>query len=286
MAEGHESMPAKKHARESYDRLADTSVGYPANHFALQQVLNVLQEQGARRVLEVGIGQGSAIPVLASAGLEVTGLEIKDDLVEASRRVIVEHGRPSEAVVWGDIEDATTYPSLRRDADFDAILALGVLPHSQHERTALTNMRALVRPGGTVFVECRNALFSLVTFNRYTAEFILDDLLGDATPSVRTAVRDFIAPRLNMDLPPASAGSATYHNPLEVPRLFREAGFVDIVIRPFHYHVAPPVLERQLGQDFRDGSLALENEPSGWRGLFLCSAFLVQATRRREDAQP
>lgn len=282
MTPASESSAASEHARREYDQLTDPSIGYPANHFALQQVLNVLQEQGAQRLLEVGIGHGNAIPVLAGAGLEVSGLEIKDEFVQVSRARLVEHGGPAEAVVWGDIEDATTYPSLRRDADFDAILALGVLPHAHHERTTLENMRALLKPGGTVFVECRNSLFSLFTFNRYTADFILDSLLADAPPTVRAGVLEFLEPRLRMDLPPASVGHATYHNPLEVPRLFREAGFTDIVIRPFHYHVAPPMLEQQLGQEFRDGSVALENEPSGWRGLFLCSAFLVQATRPQE----
>jgi 2-polyprenyl-3-methyl-5-hydroxy-6-metoxy-1,4-benzoquinol methylase len=266
-------------ARERYDALGDPSDGYPANHFALQQVLNVLQEQGARRLLEVGIGHGNAIPVLAEAGLEVSGLEIKDELVEASRALLVECGRPAEAVAWGDIEDATTYPSIRRHADFDAILALGVLPHARQEQALLSNVRALLKPGGTAFVECRNELFSLFTFNRYTADFILDGLLPDAPSTVQTAILEFLEPRLRMDLPSTSMPPARHHNPLTVPSLFQDAGFTDIVIRPFHYHVAPPVLASSLGQQFRDGSIGLENEPSGWRGLFLCSAFLVQATR-------
>ncbi|MBI1349993.1 MAG: methyltransferase domain-containing protein [Actinomycetales bacterium] len=270
-------------ARSAYDTLGDLANGYPANHFALQQVLNVLQEHGARRLLEVGVGQGNAIPVLASAGIEMSGMDIKDELVAVSRERIQEYGRPADAVCWGDIGDATTYPSLRRKADFDALLALGILPHAQQELATLQNMRALLRPGGTAFVECRNALFSLFTFNRYSADFILDSLLFDAPAEARDAVREFLEPRLRMDLPPASVGHATYHNPLEVPALFRAAGFTDIVIRPFHYHVAPPVLEGQLGEVFRDGSLALENEPSGWRGLFLCSAFLVQATRPTQE---
>lgn len=285
MTEPEPSASTAEHARRAYDKLADTSDGYPANHFALQHVLNMVQGNGACRMLEVGIGHGNAIPVLTGAGIEVSGLEINDDLVTASRVRMVEHGRPKDAVVWGDIEDAATYPSLRRDADFDALLALGVLPHAHHERAMLENMRALLRPGGLLFVECRNALFSLFTFNRYTAEFVLDTLLSDAPASVRASVEEFLKPRLRMDLPPASVAHATYHNPLEVPRLFAEAGFVDIVIRPFHYHVAPPVLEAELGQEFRDGSLALENEPSGWRGLFLCSAFLVQATRPTQEVQ-
>lgn len=276
------AVDAEETARRSYDMLADPSIGYPANHFALQQVLNVLQEKGLRRLLEVGIGHGNAIPVLSAAGIELSGIEKDDVLVATSRERIVEFGRPADSVVWGDIDDATTYPSIRRSADFDALLALGVLPHVRHEKAALENLRALLRPGGVAFIECRNSLFSLFTFNRYTADFIVDDLLGDATEQVRTAVREFVEPRLRMDLPPTSVGHARYHNPLEVPRLFVDAGFTDIVIRPFHYHAAPPVLESELGQQFRDGSIALENEPSGWRGLFLCSAFLVQATRPEE----
>ena len=276
-------IDSSDHARTQYDQLADTSQGYPANHFALQVVLNALLERGGTRLLEVGIGHGNAIPVLAGAGIKMHGLELNGELAEQSRSRLIEHGGDASSVVWGDIEDATTYPTLRRAADFDALLALGVLPHAHHEQTMLRNMRALLRPGGQVFVECRNSLFSLFTFNRYTADFILDDLLADATASVRDAVRSFLEPRLRMDLPPAHVAPAIYHNPLEVPRLFREAGFTDITIHPFHYHAAPPVLESELGQEFRDGSLSLENEPSGWRGLFLCSAFLVHATRPLQE---
>jgi 2-polyprenyl-3-methyl-5-hydroxy-6-metoxy-1,4-benzoquinol methylase len=136
-------------ARRRYDTLRDPSGGYPANDVALQRVLNVLQEQGARRLLEVSIGHGIAIPVLAAAGREVSCLEIKDELVEVSRVLLVECGRPAEAVAWGDIEDATTYRSVRRHADFDAILALGVLPHARQEQALLSNVRAVLKPGGT-----------------------------------------------------------------------------------------------------------------------------------------
>ena len=273
------------HARGAWDRLADTDAGYPANHFAFQQMLNVLAEEGAERVLEVGIGHGFAIPVLAGAGLQVAGLEINDLLVEKSRSRMTELGLDAQSVWWGDIQDSTTYPAIRRDAPFDALIAMGVLPHVRYEKAALENMRALVRPGGLVFVECRNSLFSLITFNRYTHEFLMDDLLHDAPEEVRQAVDAYIRPRLEMDRPPVSSHSSTFHNPLTIPDVFRAAGFEDVVIRPFHYHAGMPILEAQLGQVFRDGSIALENEPSGWRGLFLCSAYVVQARRPMAPSQ-
>jgi len=61
--------------------------------------------------------------------------------------------------------------------------------------------------------------------------------------------------------------------------MFEDAGFVDVRVRPFHYHAAMPRFEKELGAAFRAESIALENEPSDWKGLFLCSAFVVEAHR-------
>ena len=97
---------------------------------------------------------------------------------------------------------------------------------------------------------------------------------------MRDSLAEFLSTRLDVNTPPPSSGHpATFHNPLEVPALFTAAGFEDVSVIPFHYHAAPPILEKNDATAFREGSLAMENDPSGWRGLFLCSAFLVKATR-------
>jgi len=268
--------------RDEYNSLADPALpgGYPANHFAFQQMLNVLAEEGARTVLEVGMGGGKAIPLLAGAGHELAGLEIDDANVAACRTKMAEFGQDPDAVVWGDISDAASYVSLRKRAPFDALIAMGVLPHVHQERATLENMRALVRPGGLIFVECRNSLFSLVTFNRYTYEFFMDELFAETQGGLRDELDAFLRARLAVDVPPPPTGHAPrYHNPLAVPTLFADAGFTDILIRPFHYHATPPMIERTDPGAFRIQSIALENEPSDWRGLLLCSAYLVQARR-------
>lgn len=271
---------AQSQAQSDYRSLASLEQGYPANHFAFQVILPALADLSARRVLEVGIGDGNAIPLLAGAGFDLAGFDIDPHRVERSRARIQEYGIPGDAVTWGDIEDATTYATVKAEAGFDGLVALGVLPHVHREETTLRNMRALVRPGGQVFVECRNKLFSLVTFNRYTYEFFMDDLFAESPEAIRDALGEFLSARLDVNTPPPSAGhAATFHNPLEVPSLFTAAGFEDVHIIPFHYHAAMPLLEKGNPQAFRDGSLAMENDPSGWRGLFLCSAFLVKATR-------
>lgn len=267
---------------EAYQALWDPDLdgGYPANHFAFRQVLNVLHENGAQRLVEIGVGGGRAIPIFTAAGIEIHGVDNNAEMVDISAAVMAEAGLPADRISWGDIEDSLSLSAIRQRGPFDALLAMGVLPHVTHEVAALENMRHLVEPGGRVFVECRNKLFSLVTFNRFTYEFIMDDLLAGVSGPVKDAAGEFLRSRVDVDVPPQPTGHpAKYHNPFEVDELFEAAGFTDVRVRPFHYHASMPRFEKELGAAFRAESIALENEPSGWRGLFLCSAFVVEARR-------
>ena len=140
-------------------------------------------------------------------------------------------------------------------------------------------------------IEFRNKLFSLFTFNRYTIEFILDDLLLATDPSVKDALVSELDRRCAVDLPPPrllrsdgkpdyDAIRARYHNPLELPELFSAAGLRFVRIHWYHYHVAPPMLEQKIGREvFRSESMRLEGRTDDWRGHFLCSAGVVEAVR-------
>ncbi len=160
----------------------------------------------------------------------------------------------------------------------------------------LDNMASLIRPRGSIFVEFRNKLFSLFTLNRYTAEFILDDLLRDVSPTMRERVSQDLHARLRMDVPAKrdtltgtdapgyDAILSRFHNPFEVGPLFERHGFCDIRLLWYHYHPAMPYLEPDDPDEFRREAISLEREPSNWRGFFLCSAFVVEATRGQPSA--
>jgi len=254
--------------------------GYPGNHVAYRHVVNVLHERNAKRLLEVGVGNGLAIPIFSGEGMDFFGFDNKPEMVSKSKTEMMKYGLSDDQVCWGDIEDSVSLSPMRNSGEFDGLVAMGVLPHVSHERAALRNMWHLVKPGGTVFVECRNKLFSLFTFNRFTYEFIMDDLLFDVEASVRAESANFLKTKLDTEMPPAPSGHpAKQHNPLDINKVFVDAGFENVSVVPFHYHAAVPRLEKQLGASFRTESIKLENEPSGWRGLFLCSAFIVEAQR-------
>ena len=264
---------------------------YPANFFRLQLLVNSFAEKGIKRVFEVGVGEGTPLSTLARAGIDVSGFDISPQMVAACKETLKKANLDPERVFEADIREPTSYAQAFRNGQFDAVIAMGVMPHVENDDAVLDNISTLVKPGGTVFIEFRNKIFSLFTFNRYTMEFILDDLLAGVSAEIKNRVRKELEPRLRMDLPPirekVEGGEAAgydailsrFHNPFEMPELFRRHGFRDVRTLWYHYHPAMPLVEREMPAAFRSEGIKLEREASGWRGIFLCSAFVIEAVK-------
>jgi 2-polyprenyl-3-methyl-5-hydroxy-6-metoxy-1,4-benzoquinol methylase len=277
----------RQYQRENLERLEK----YPANYFRLQILTTRLAELGARRVYEVGVGEGTPLTTIARMGVDVAGCDISQAMVDTAQARFAEAGLDPELISWGDVEDSVTIAHSRRDGPFDAVIAAGVLPHVSNELLMLENVRMLLRDGGTALIEFRNKLFSLFTLNSKTKEFVLDDLLAGVDPQVKAVVEQDLDARLALDQPRRRDMTADgagpgydailskFHNPFEVLELFRRAGFSGARIHWYHFHPAPPMLEPQIGEGFRKAAFALEHDPSDWRGMFLCSAGVVEATK-------
>lgn len=273
--------------------LRDINRAYPANYFRLQLLLNSFLENGVKNVIEVGVGEGTPLVTLANAGLNVAGFDISQEMVEKTRHTLKENKISHENIIWGDIQDSLTYAPLLREGKFDGLIAMGVMPHVRNDVQVIRNMKSMIKSEGKVFIEFRNKLFSLFTFNRKTYEFILEDLLSDVGLEVRNRVAEDLEQRLEMDhpqirtkheqnedVPGYDAILSKFHNPFEVLNIFEQEGFKDINLMWYHYHAAPPFVQNDLAQMFRDESMKLEFESSGWKGMFLCSAFVVEATKK------
>jgi 2-polyprenyl-3-methyl-5-hydroxy-6-metoxy-1,4-benzoquinol methylase len=267
---------------------------YPANYFRLQILLRILASSAAKSVYEIGVGEGTPLLMMSKAGLEVAGCDISDGMVSKARGNFKANGLSEDLIRWGDIEDAATFAAQLTNGKFDAVIAAGVLPHIRNDQLFLQNLKMIVRPGGKALVEFRNKLFSLFTMNRYTKEFILDDLLRDVSPAVKDVVADELNKRLATELPPVRTVVANqtdvgpgfdiilakFHNPFELIDTFARNGYSDLKIHWYHYHAALPMLEQRIGRLFTTESMKLEHEGS-WRGYFLCSAGVVEGTSSR-----
>ncbi|WP_211363266.1 class I SAM-dependent methyltransferase [Fluviispira multicolorata] len=288
------------HLQYERNLLSDVNRAYPANYFRLQLLLNSFLRNNVKRVIEVGVGEGTPLVTLTKGGIDVAGFDISESMVSKCKYNFKKNNLDESKIMWGDIQDPITYASLLKDGQFDALLAMGVTPHVRNDEFVLKNMRDMVRPGGRVFIEFRNKLFSLFTFNKYTYEFIMDDLLRGVSPKIKKIVEMDLKKRLEMDKPPArligesahlidesvndnvpgyDAILSKFHNPFEVLDLFKICGFVDTQLLWYHFHPAMPYLNEQNKELFRDEALKLEHDTTGWRGLFLCSAFVVEAVK-------
>jgi len=296
MSEGKKSVDSYYDAvasrySEQYerDRLYDLSASYPANYFRLQLLLNSFISKKIKRVIEIGVGEGTPLSTLGKSGIDVWGFDISTEMVKKSKENMKKNGMNPDQIFLGDIQDPTTYVHALKDGRFDGLMAMGVMPHVENDDMVLKNMSTLVLPGGSVFIEFRNKLLSLFSFNRYTVDFILNDLLTEVSDEVKDMVQKDLESRLRMDMPPIrdkvensdAPGYDTilskFHNPFEVIELFKKHGFTDVQLHWYHYHPSMPYLKENMPESFRKEAIRLEHEPSNWRGYFLCSAFVIEA---------
>ncbi|MHC4429852.1 MAG: hypothetical protein ACYS0D_14825, partial [Planctomycetota bacterium] len=164
----------------------------------------------------------------------------------------------------------------------------GVFPHNLDDAAAYANLRGMLAPDGTAFVEYRNALMSLFSINRYCEPFFWHDLLqGDTLPeALREETRRFLAAKF--DTPVESVGRprtieytdilARFHNPLTLPEELAGHGLRLVGTEFYHWHAAPPHLEKTHKKAFWEASLKKERTDD-WRAMFLCSAFVAVIER-------
>jgi len=290
VSDHYDAAADKYHEQYEKEGIFDLSREYPANYFRLQQLVSSFLQKKVKRVIEVGVGEGTPLATLANEGIEVSGFDISDAMVLRSKESVRRIGQDPDRIIWGDIQDPDSYKKLLSGGKFDALMAMGVMPHVADDDQCLTNMKALVKPGGHVFIEFRNKLFSLFTFNRNTYEFIMDELLFDVSPEMRAIVGDFLRERVVMEKPDIrsrhdddatkpgyDAILSKFHNPFTILDKFNDLGFTDAKLLWYHYHPAMPLLSEQNESEFRAEAVKLEGDTSNWRGMFLCSAFVVEA---------
>jgi 2-polyprenyl-3-methyl-5-hydroxy-6-metoxy-1,4-benzoquinol methylase len=274
---------------EQYDEAKIlTADEYPANYFRLKRVKERVQELGLTSIYELGIGDGSPIAAMAELGLRVGGSDLAEGMLAVAKAQFEAKDLDPSVLTLGNIEDRASLEDAIASGPYDGVMALGVLPHVRDEATVIDNMSAFLKPGGTMFLQFRNSMLSLYSFNRLTMEFILDDLLAGQSSDVKEVVRTGLESRLAMDKPPKREWDvngpaydeilAKFHNPFELSELVRARGFTDIRFHWYNYHVTPPMLAKELGPTFRSAGISMEPS-TDWRGMFLCSAGVIEATK-------
>ena len=276
---------------EQYDPdLLWANAEYPANLFRLQLVARLLKAAGARSVYELGTGEATPMIKLHRAlGIDVAGSDLSPEMVRLGKENLERHGLDAGLLSLVDAEDEAAVRAERSlRGESDAVIALGVIPHVTDDAAFVRSMSLFCRPGGTLLLQFRNSMFSMFTFNRLTKEFILDELMAPVPQEFKDAVAADLDTRLAVDLPPVRRRDdgfgydevlSRYHNPFELADVVRAEGYTDVRFHWYNYHPTYPMLRGQFeDRAYREAQMALEQEGT-WRGMFLCSAGVIEATR-------
>jgi ubiquinone/menaquinone biosynthesis C-methylase UbiE len=180
-----------------------------------------------RRVVELGPGPRGTLDALSERvgpNGTVVGVERSFDAIELSRLLVARRGLDNVELLHGDAR-STGLPS----AAFDLATARLVLVNVPRPEEIVAEAVRLVRPGGMVAFHEADAL-SVVSDPPLEAWTRLEDLLTRYAQLNR--IDRFVGRRL--------------------PRLLREAGLVDVQVRPTIYVDEPGHPRRSLLPDFVD----------------------------------
>jgi len=262
---------------------------YPQNYFRLKMLMKRLKTLGIKNIYEIGCGEGTPLAIIGKTGIKVAGCDISSKMVDRTKDHISEVALDPQRIQFGDIQNFNTISNQLSYGPYDSVVAFGVMPHVKDDDLVFSNIKKLLGKKGKIFIEFRNKLFSLFTFNRNTKEFIIDDLIKNISGDIKEKVSNELDKRLNLDHPKRRNGSlnsnisyddirAKFHNPFEVVEFVKKHGFHNHKIHWYHYHPAPPMLENNFKNDFWKEASKMEMGNNDWRGYFLCSAFVLEAT--------
>lgn len=100
-------------------------------------------------VLDVGTGFGALLPVLSKLFVKVTAIEAFDDQLRVARDLVAYFGLTNVSIrkVTPGVE-FTTFPN----AEFSSVVAADVLEHMRHWKSAILEVKRILKPGGQFVV--------------------------------------------------------------------------------------------------------------------------------------
>lgn len=264
---------------------------YPSSYFRLLKVIDILRDRGATSVYELGAGEASPIIAIREAlDVEIRASDLSPEMVRFGKENLQNHKMDPDWLTELNILDKEAVRAeAARVGQSDAVLALGVIPHVEDDAWFVEAMSLFLKPGGTLILQFRNSMFSMFTFNRLTKELILEDLLAPVPDKFKSVVEADLDQRLAVDKPPKRTWDrdapaydeilARFHNPFELAEVVKAQGFTDLSYRWYNFHPTYPMIASGIDpQEYRQAQVDLEEDKS-WRGMFLCSAGLIIATK-------
>jgi len=274
-------------SKSYYNDYYKSTKNYPAIHIDI--VKSLLKKNKIKNVLDIGCGPASMLREISNRKLSCFGFDFTEEMIIEGKRILKKLNLDENNVWVGSATKKKDYYVKKKK--YDSVISFGVFPHlnNQEENKVIKNSYEILKKNGIILIEARNSLFSLFTQNRYTSEFLRNNLIK-IEPSIKEEndnlkkIFNRIEDKLFMNQPFIRKGKkgmpgydqvlSKTNNPFLMEEKFRRIGFKNIQTYFYHYHIVPPVYQKFLPKTFIKRSLKIEN-PLDWRGYFMASAFIT-----------
>lgn len=299
-----------KVSKEWWERTYDPSgrfLKFPSNKVRMETTLgevDTLKIKG--KLLDIGCGTGQLVIELLKRKNDVVGIDIAAKMIEASKENLVKEGLKADPDNVFKTLDLAELPKRYARADFDAVVALGVLEYLDSDAELFGALGKIVKKGSYLLVDCRNKFFNLFSLNQYTTHLSLSGELptlvtklseaGAYSPAapeqlpfiqknVSEKISKFLSSNLKnkkwLEAPPPVYSSypqkmvRRQHIPQELESSAAKCGFVLEHVVYWHAHPYPPSLEKNFPAFFN--GIAYLMAPLGYTslGAWMCSSFLA-----------
>lgn len=274
---------AQEHMGFAYQYGKNPDVRYPMYEVRRDLVFQTLDALPKGKILDAGCGAAHVLQECLDQGWDGYGFDFADGMVALARQELTKRGHDPERITQGLMQDLSRYES----ESFDVVMLLGVSQYllEEDDTDIWSGIHRILKPDGIVIIDFVNALFDLLTFNKFTVGFFSTEILGHFFPAEQIpALSEKIAKLVNHPNKPDTIGLYSTRrdhvrkrteNPLTVADRMREHNFVIADNRFFRFHAVPPLLfEAEPALEavaiHKEGVLAHH-----WIGNFIASAFLA-----------
>jgi 2-polyprenyl-3-methyl-5-hydroxy-6-metoxy-1,4-benzoquinol methylase len=228
------------------------------------------------RVADLGCGGGDVSIELAKSGHAVDGVDASIKMIEFAAKKSLE----SEQDITGKVEFhcGDLEKNGLQDHQYDIVVSMGVIGYLESDDILFREAQRLLKPGGLLFVSCRNRLFNMVSLSHRThnevangsAEALLSELgeidttvpVSDAEKVVSSLKRivdelpDKYEEKQESEESPSEAVGLKYeivdqmearqHTPKLLDLNAKEFGFIALQHFGVHPHLLNPRLNKAL----------------------------------------
>lgn len=118
-------------------------------HEDIPKIAAMLEERGAKRLLDLGSGTGRHVVFFARRGMTVWGLDNSPEGLRATRAWLADEGLKATLV-----DQSMLDPLPFEDEFFDAVISVQVIHHARLAtiRSVVREVQRVLKPGGLLFV--------------------------------------------------------------------------------------------------------------------------------------